>query len=348
MTASSTGDVLARMQDLIRYQVAANTRVSLSEVARLDGNAYRVHPRLLAFFVEEREGILQVLEDDLADEERSRGAGLVHLFLAATQSFLYRDNQFLSLSPQDQEELTGLYITYLSGMAEIAARDRDTRQTARLLKAVIAAHLARLKAFIARLEEAHSVGGVRLIENAVVCEQYTPTLQLEVLGIALDTLREPILDVGCGYDGGLVYHLRAAGLEAYGIDRLVAPSPYLQEADWLTYPYEPSAWGTVLSHRAFSNHFVFHHLYRRGRPEEYANAYMAILCGLREGGAFHYTPGLPFVERFLPEEYRVTLKPVHLDASGRLPAADFYSTRIVRRAAGAAVAIALSKPVDTT
>ncbi|MHB1293773.1 MAG: methyltransferase domain-containing protein [Anaerolineae bacterium] len=331
MTVSSTGDVLARMQDLIRYQVAANTRVSLSEVPRLDGNAYRVHPRLLAFFVEEREGILEVLAGDLADVERSRREGLVHLFLTATRSFLYRDNQFLSLLPEEQEELTGLYITYLSEMAEMAAQARDTRQTTRRLKAVISAHLARLRVFIARLEEAHRVGEVSLIEQAAVCAQYSPALQLEVLGATLETLRAPILDVGCGYDGALVQHLRAAGMEAYGIDRLVAPVPFLQEADWLTYRYEPETWGTVLSHLAFSNHFVFHHLYQRGRPQAYAAAYMAILGSLREGGAFYYAPGLPFIERFLLERYTITRHTVQLAGPPRDPSRDIYSTRVERR-----------------
>jgi hypothetical protein len=53
---------------------------------------------------------------------------------------------------------------------------------------------------------------------------------------------------------------------------------------------------------AFSNHFIYQHLNRLGQPEKYAAKYMQILNSLKPGGSFYYSPGLPFIECFLPEE----------------------------------------------
>ena len=67
-----------------------------------------------------------------------------------------------------------------------------------------------------------------------------------------------------------VAHLRGLGLQAFGIDRLVVPSEHLAEADWLEYRFPAATWGTIISHLAFSNHFIFHHLYKKGTPAAYA------------------------------------------------------------------------------
>jgi hypothetical protein len=58
--------------------------------------------------------------------------------------------------------------------------------------------------------------------------EYSADLQLELLGIDTATIKQPILDIGCGSQANLVGHLRSLGLEAYGIDRrLETPTPYL-------------------------------------------------------------------------------------------------------------------------
>ena len=132
----------------------------------------------------------------------------------------------------------------------------------------------------------------------VQCSEYSPTLQLEVLGLTLAELAGPALDVGCGAAAGLVHTLRAAGLAAEGIDR-DAPAD-ATVADWLQYDYGVDRWGTVISHLGFSLHLLHHHLAGRPAAYVYAERYMQILRSLRTDGVFAYAPGLPFLERLLP------------------------------------------------
>jgi hypothetical protein len=139
-----------------------------------------------------------------------------------------------------------------------------------------------------------------VILKQVVCSEYSPQLQLEVLGINPDTLLQPVLDLGCGKSGRLVTYLRSLGMDASGVDRLVDPVEGLFAADWFNLPLTTGHWGTILSHMAFSNHFLFHHRYKNGQPETYARQYMALLSALKVGGTFYYAPGLPFIECFLP------------------------------------------------
>ncbi len=146
----------------------------------------------------------------------------------------------------------------------------------------------------------------------VVCSEYSPGLQLQLLGLA--DIRGPVLDVGCGASRGLVAELNARGVAAEGIDRVHGD-------DWLTYAYGEDRWASVVSHHGFSLHFLHHHL----RPGEtalvYARVYMDILRSLQIGGVFAYAPGLPFLEAMLPAaSYRVVRVPLPADALAALQA----------------------------
>jgi hypothetical protein len=106
----------------------------------------------------------------------------------------------------------------------------------------------------------------------------------------------------------------------------VDASESLISGDWLNFPIEPEKWGTVISHMAFSNHFLFHHFYRNGQPEAYARQYRNILNGLKPGGSFFYSPGLPFIEALLPRnEFTIYRRQVIAEQPGYL-----YSVQILR------------------
>ncbi len=148
-----------------------------------------------------------------------------------------------------------------------------------------------------------------------VSHEYSPALQLKILGLDPERLSGPVLDVGCGAGAALVHHLRKAGLEATGIDRDVQSDVALK-ADWLVYGYGEKRWGTVISHLGFSLHFLNRHLSGSAEAERYARVYMAILRSLEVGGVFAYTPALPFIEEHLPKGmFRV--EPVPLPAELR-------------------------------
>lgn len=225
------------------------------------------------------------------------------LFVASTAYYIRQNNQFIDLTEGEQAALEAVYTRFLAEQRDLLAAPREPAALAEGLRSIIARHLIDLQLFVDDLAETHGYGGATLVDRPVVNTEYRPTLQLRVLGIKPERLDQPVLDVGCGRQGGLVRYLRERGIEAVGIDRVVAPQPGLVEADWLDFSYDDVAWGTIIAHLSFTNHFLFHHLYRDGRPEVYAANYMELLNALQVGGAFYYTPSLPFIEDLLPAEH---------------------------------------------
>jgi len=139
-----------------------------------------------------------------------------------------------------------------------------------------------------------------------------------------------VLDLGCGEHAGLVGYLRARGVEAVGLDRAVRSGEGRIAGDWLRAPLGRERWGTVLSHMAFSNHFVHHHHRRHGQAALYARRTLAILRALRPGGRFVYAPGLPFFEGLLPQAgYAMHRHPIRAlsGAAGSGP----YASHVRRR-----------------
>jgi SAM-dependent methyltransferase len=327
------------LRAFIRDQYAANADLTLAQIYDHDYAGYRVHPELLAFVGEQRPAVRHILEL----EQRRAGGSLERLFVATTRARIYHNYQFLRFSAGDQLQLRTIYRDYLAGMAGALATPGRPAEIGDRLRAAILEHFAALQGFVAGLV---AVQGRGPIAAPAVCEEYPPRLQLELLGIDLATLRGPILDVGCGSRGHLVRALRAAGYAAFGIDRSVAPAEGFIAADWLSFPLRPATWGAIISHMAFSNHFIFQHLHSRAAPAAYARKFMEILAALQPGGALYYSPGLPFIEQFLaPAEYSVTRRPVaappawgaryagaYADLLGGTP---LYATQIVRRSRAA-------------
>ncbi len=136
----------------------------------------------------------------------------------------------------------------------------------------------------------------------VVCSEYSPYIQLDILQIDINRIVEPVLDIGCGKQGNMVLFLRQNGIETYGFDRFAYNNSALTNADWLEYNFGKDKWGTIISNLGFSNHFQHHHFRNDGRFIEYAKKYMEILNSLKIGGCFHYAPNLPFIEQYLDKD----------------------------------------------
>jgi len=302
-------DIYPRLAEQVLQRYQANTGKSLLDVYNLDPAFLEVEPGTLAFVMAHRPEMAAILgQPELADS-------LVRLFVISTLEFTYANNQFIHLDRTEENSLYRIYREYLDAMRHSLADEAPAEVMRERLRSVIASHFTALRANLSRFldhPEARDLDE-QMIFRRVVCREYSPAFQLEILGISLDALEAPVLDLGCGKAGRLVQYLNQHAIRAVGVDRIVEARPDLQSADWLTLRLEPEGWGTVLSHMAFSNHFTFHHLYRSGRPEPYARQYRAILGGLRPGGSFFYAPGLPFIEDVLPKErYRVIRRPVCL------------------------------------
>ena len=267
----------------IRRRIA-RTGLSLDTVAAAQGELTAVEADLPAHLWAYREILGPWLAEaaaagDLADQ-------LVR--------WLHRHNQFLYATAQTRAELAQVYARAMADTAELMAEARAQSEIEAGLPELFAEHHQRLAlalkvAFGARLRD-------------TVQAEYSPGLQLAMLG--LDRVETPVLDVGCGATGALVAHLRAAGIEAMGMDR-DAQGPGTVMGDWLTQDFGRGVWGTVTSHLGFSLHFLHHHLSGHDLAYDYARAYRRILASLKVGGRFAYAPALPFVEDVLGEGYGV-------------------------------------------
>lgn len=245
------------------------------------------------------------LRSELAQE--SVRLNLVSLMSAGFSRFVGREYQYLDLSGPFIGELERSYRQLVETAAVATARPAVGQAVLEL----IGQHHDRLRTIVDRLLARTGALDAVMRGARPVCAEYTPALQLEILGLSPGDLRVPILDIGCGEEADLVHHLRSIGCAAWGLDRYVVACDHTIQADWFAIPSIEGGWGTIVAHQSFSLHFLHAHLRARRDAERYARAYMAILRTLRPGGSFLYAPGLPFIESLLSEgRYRVTTRPI--------------------------------------
>ena len=207
-------------------------------------------------------------------------------------------NQYLDFNREDYRKLQQMYrdllekICNLGNQEHISERDIDHLFTL---------HYKNLQTLLIDSNGTEIVKKYR--ENAdlfeIKCVDYSPNFQMELLNVSLTKVKQPVLDLGCGSKASLVHFLRENGIEAFGVDRNVDTMDYLFKIGWLEWPFNSNTWGTVISHMAFSNHFIHHHLKNDGNFSIYASKYMEILSSLKKGGSFIYAPSLPFIEELL-------------------------------------------------
>ncbi|UFJ40808.1 class I SAM-dependent methyltransferase [Brevibacillus humidisoli] len=263
---------------------------------------FKHKPKEIVGFIEstKREGtISQVLE---AVSQR-----VLRLFLRA--------NQFLDFQHRDRLVLQSLYKHLLQRICTMGSKTATLSDAE--IDELFDGHYKRLQAFLVGSNGTAIFSKYREHPElfAVPCAEYDPQFQLDLLGIGLDTIKQPVLDIGCGAQANLVRFLRESGIEAYGIDRDVEECDYLFRANWFDWQVRAVTWGTVISHMAFSNHFMHHHLRSSSSAERYAKTYMQILQSLQAGGSFIYAPGLPFLEDLLRSHpsYTVNVKEIKID-----------------------------------
>ena len=241
-----------------------------------------------------------VVAESLGDFHHNRDEhATVDLMVGKTTKAIYDLNQFAHVSADEEESIRDLYDKLVDEMAGLVESVESFEGFIESVAPIVQRYTAEFRQHMEELRD------YRLLMASEV--EVPAELQLQLLGIDAELLKEPILDLGCGEHGRLVYHLRELGYQAVGVDRTVVESSHLIKADWLQMSMTNETWGTVISHMAFSNHFAHHHMRKDGQPEAYARMYMNMLHSLKKGGTFYYAPGLPFIEELLPpEKYRVT------------------------------------------
>jgi hypothetical protein len=250
-------------------------------------------------------GFVALLEElALNPDEMPHAADMAALAAAAFLDRVHAVNQFIRTDAASRKNLEDIYLSSWKALR----RTRDIEGTLR------GHHYPALRAW---LFAAYPRGLAKELERAprigsVPCAEYSADLQLRMLRLDTARLKEPVLDIGCGGSANLVNHLRGKGLDAHGIDRKIhTPGPWLTEADWLEFGYEPDRWGTILSNLGFTNHFIFALTYDAALAAEYEKAFDRILGSLVPGGSFHYAPGASRLEaRADPGRYDFAAWPV--------------------------------------
>ncbi len=115
-----------------------------------------------------------------------------------------------------------------------------------------------------------------------VCSEYSIDLQKSILRYNFDDLAEPILDIGCGENAYFITECIRNGKRCTGIDQYISKeySNTILCRNWLEFEYTSSFWGTIISHMAFTNHFIYHLKHRTTVLEEYEKTYFKILNSL--------------------------------------------------------------------
>lgn len=209
-------------------------------------------------------------------------------------NYLIDRNQYIYIDRDFRSKLNQIYNKYLVD----------------LISQVMAEDLVSLEILISRMDREilsflKTYSEIKIIfnrEDRLPNFQYRALEQIDILGLNLGELEEPILDLGCGKDYNLVRYLRDNELSAFGIDRYEFSKDYLDNISWLDYEFSSRSWGSIIAHMSFSNHFVRENLKKEGLYIEYGRKYMEILNSLKIGGKFYYTPSLEFMEKLLDKK----------------------------------------------
>ena len=236
--------------------------------------------------------------------------------------FLFEHYQFLRPTPEDRTDIVASY-RLLNEAAIGISTDIVTAMGASVRR-----HHERLRTItIGRLETAGALDEV-MQGAGPICRQYSASLQCRILGLDAVELDGPLLDVGCGEAATLVRHLRGCGHDAWGINRMVAEGAFTSRGDWFRVPEMPEGWQTIVSHLAFSLHFMHADVHSATQARRHAVAYMDILMKLRPGGSFVYAPGLPFIESWLDSRhFDVRTRPIMLPGGAAMSS----SSRVTRK-----------------
>lgn len=215
-------------------------------------------------------------------------------------------HQYIAFTDSDHALIRSIYLDLARKLASSRWKPRasvvggnDEADGARAaVAAIVRAHRERLVALLASKGDAAAA--------TASCAEYSPEFQAAMLRIDLRALPGPVLDVGCGREAALVRALRAEGADAYGMDQYESAEPFVFRKSWFDFRFAEAAWGTIVAHMSFSNHF------RRRLSEgsadigRYRAKYFEILASLKPGGAFVYCPALPEIEKDVdPRKYEV-------------------------------------------
>lgn len=239
------------------------------------------------------ETFLAALEEQVSDPNGPISADRLERIAAdaaaSLVSKIYARNQYIQIDKRAQDSLKRIYIESWQNLVETKEIESTIRNH----------HYPRIRAFLEQTYPHSLAVGLQKATQLgrVPCGEYSAGLQTRIFRFQRETIKEPILDIGCGAKGNLVRFLRSQRLEAYGLDRTIDDkTDFLIEADWFDYDYGLCKWGTVFSNLSLANHLMYAQRYDRGKVPLYLNVFSDVLDSLSVGGSFTFAPAVPQME----------------------------------------------------
>ncbi|WP_284638107.1 class I SAM-dependent methyltransferase [Paenibacillus silviterrae] len=300
--------VAEALKDLIKNQLIHNRYKSIFYLDNEGNSPLTATNETLFFLKQYRLDFIQWFKATTSNELQRT---ITYISKACIASLL-QANQYIHLSKSDQFQLERLYHNSIEAIYQCIKKLNLPNEH---IMDCFHDHYHRLRLFLIQSN------GKDLFETYksnpeipfVINSEYTARFQLQILGLGLNDISTPILDIGCGREANLVRYLHRQHKEAYGLDRRERSYKYVITGDWLTMDYGLDCWGTITSHMAFTNHFHHHHLRNDGRYADYARMFMHILHSLKIDGCFAYSPSLPFVEKIIAQDnrFRIITTTIH-------------------------------------
>ena len=203
---------------------------------------------------------------------------------------IYSINQFLHITADQKYELYNIY------------KESWKTYDPKYPDQSILEHHRRLSKWISTLYPSDFTEVLRTKDHigSVVNVQYSADFQMKILGLEIENLMEPIIDIGCGSQANLVRYICKQKNDILGIDRKIDyKSIYTKEIDWLEFNFTPCFYGTIIANMSFSNHLVYHMQNKTEYLQAYLSKYKEILSSIKKGGIFVYAPSLPVIEEIL-------------------------------------------------
>ncbi|WDV46663.1 class I SAM-dependent methyltransferase [Clostridiaceae bacterium M8S5] len=269
-----------------------------------------------------KEEIKVCLDDEY---ENDKYDALSSYFTKRAIKLFTENNQYLYFQRKSCEDLKRLYSSYIFDIHRLLKTKSITWQK---IERLLYRHSNNLCNFLINTngENVFTSKSNKYIDK-IICEEYSSKLQVDILNINTNKILEPVLDIGCGSNFGLVKYLRYKGIESYGIDRNVQNNSFLYKLDWFDFRFRRDYWGTIVSHMAFSNH-AYHHIKKKDlHKDKFFVKIKEILYSIKSGGSFIYAPGLPILENSIDkiDGFKVNIHSLGYAMDSRL-----YCTTITR------------------
>jgi hypothetical protein len=321
-----TADLREWLIASITQRFRSNADLALSDYIFSNSLFHSIAAEQVEFMFAHRAELVEYMSSTEAVRE------LAEHCIDSTKRYTYERNQFVNITNDYDELLDAEFTDFIQQIRIALQRSASETRLETEMVSVLQVHHERLRLIMASYcvtyqdQDLHENPLLR----TVPCEEYSSRFQLSILGLKLDELIEPVLDIGCGTNGALVHYLREHGICAYGVDRLAPEGAFFFRHDWFDFDNTSQHWGSILAHQSLSTHFIYAYLHQPVSIQKFAQLTMKILGSLPTNSFLCYAPGIPFFESQIEKMTQFSVE--RRKISMRLPEVEHiaYSTKICK------------------